>query len=290
MTAKLPKAALAARCTSISGLCSKNKIGSSVSRSTSRTSASSSAYIVPRRLIGPLRRSAKRSSPSYGSGYWSHTSLCDLGKGQARTALEVDILGEDECAESSEGFAGEEVRLASLCGSVSSGTEVVVGKRDRTGGTDIFEVLQQVGDCVSFAIGKNRLVEAIAGTACVGHPRISYIGWMTRVGTETYLRSMMNCRHPSQGGEARGLCMWLVRAVVMALVVDEVEGGGFVMVGIGGSSPAKGSRNVRATRQIEVGRTGRCYCRGKRSCSIWAGQSRLAKRSQKWGCSQALYR
>ncbi len=39
LTARLPRAALAARCTSISGLCRRNKIGSRVSRSTSRTSA-----------------------------------------------------------------------------------------------------------------------------------------------------------------------------------------------------------------------------------------------------------
>jgi hypothetical protein len=38
-TARLPSAALAARCTSRSGFCSRNRIGSSVSRSTSLTSA-----------------------------------------------------------------------------------------------------------------------------------------------------------------------------------------------------------------------------------------------------------
>jgi len=39
LTARFPNAALAARCTSISGLCRRNSIGSRVSRSTSRTSA-----------------------------------------------------------------------------------------------------------------------------------------------------------------------------------------------------------------------------------------------------------
>ena len=38
LTARLPRAALAALCTSISEFCSKNRIGSRVSRSTSRTS------------------------------------------------------------------------------------------------------------------------------------------------------------------------------------------------------------------------------------------------------------
>ena len=38
LTARLPSAALAARCTSISGLCRRKSIGSSVSLSTSRTS------------------------------------------------------------------------------------------------------------------------------------------------------------------------------------------------------------------------------------------------------------
>jgi hypothetical protein len=40
LTAKLPNAALAARCTSVSWLLSKNKMGSSVSRPTERTSFS----------------------------------------------------------------------------------------------------------------------------------------------------------------------------------------------------------------------------------------------------------
>src|SRR5881628_2590546 len=43
LTARFPKAALAARCTSISGLWRRNRIGSRVSRSTSRTSDDLSA-------------------------------------------------------------------------------------------------------------------------------------------------------------------------------------------------------------------------------------------------------
>lgn len=42
LTARLPRAALAALWTSISGLCRRNRIGSRVSRSTSRTSEASS--------------------------------------------------------------------------------------------------------------------------------------------------------------------------------------------------------------------------------------------------------
>lgn len=38
LTARFPRAALAARCTSMSELCSRNNMGSKVSRSTSRTS------------------------------------------------------------------------------------------------------------------------------------------------------------------------------------------------------------------------------------------------------------
>lgn len=45
-TAKLPRAALAARCTSISGLCSKKRIGSRVSLSTSRTSVADKQWSI----------------------------------------------------------------------------------------------------------------------------------------------------------------------------------------------------------------------------------------------------
>lgn len=50
LTAKFPRAALAARCTSISGLCRRKSIGSSVSLSTSRTSEWRQ-YLIPATMI-----------------------------------------------------------------------------------------------------------------------------------------------------------------------------------------------------------------------------------------------
>jgi len=44
------------------------------------------------------------------------TSLCDLSKGQAGGALQVDVVGIDQGAEGAEGFAGEEVSLCALQG------------------------------------------------------------------------------------------------------------------------------------------------------------------------------
>jgi hypothetical protein len=44
----------------------------------------------------------------------AHTSLCDLGKGQARGALQVDVVRVDQGAQCAEGLAGEEVGFGSL--------------------------------------------------------------------------------------------------------------------------------------------------------------------------------
>lgn len=93
-TARLPRAALAARWTSISGLCSKKRMGSRVSRSTSRTSVEH----VRRRNM---------------SWRW-HTSLSDFSKGQASAALEVDVIGIDEGTQSSKGLSGEEICFGAL--------------------------------------------------------------------------------------------------------------------------------------------------------------------------------
>lgn len=57
LTARFPSAALAARCTSISGLCKRKSIGSRVSRPTSRTSAGMMSvflYSISRaKMLGP---------------------------------------------------------------------------------------------------------------------------------------------------------------------------------------------------------------------------------------------
>ena len=100
LTARLPRAALAARCTSISGFWSRNRMGSSVSRSTSLTSASK----LVRRIHG---------GGSSGGGGRS-TSLCYLGKGQACRPLQINVVRVDEGAEGAEGLAREEVGFGSL--------------------------------------------------------------------------------------------------------------------------------------------------------------------------------
>lgn len=67
MTARFPSAALAARCTSISGLCRRKRIGSKVSRSTSRTSIWQSAFPFsgrcPNFSSSSYQNSAKPRSP-----------------------------------------------------------------------------------------------------------------------------------------------------------------------------------------------------------------------------------
>ena len=74
-TARLPNAALAARCTSTSGLWRRNRIGSRVSRPTSLTSA------------------RKISDDHSDVGSRGKTSLSDLCKGKTGTPLKVDIFG-----------------------------------------------------------------------------------------------------------------------------------------------------------------------------------------------------
>ena len=44
----------------------------------------------------------------------AHTSFGNLGEGQARTPLQVDIVGVDEGAKRPKGLAGEEVGLSAL--------------------------------------------------------------------------------------------------------------------------------------------------------------------------------
>lgn len=46
--------------------------------------------------------------------FLERTSLCYLGEGQTRTSLEIDIVGEDESAQSSERFAREKVCFTAL--------------------------------------------------------------------------------------------------------------------------------------------------------------------------------
>ena len=74
-TARLPKAALAARWTSRSGFWSKKRMGSSVSRSTSRTSASDCGQAWEKQL-----------------GAGPGTSLCDLSKSQACRPLQINVV------------------------------------------------------------------------------------------------------------------------------------------------------------------------------------------------------
>lgn len=65
--------------------------------------------------------------------------LCNLGKCQTGTALQVDVVGVDECSKGSEGLAGEEVGLVA-----------------------VLEVLEEISNCLAFTIGEDGLIEAIA--------------------------------------------------------------------------------------------------------------------------------
>jgi len=56
LTARLPNAALAARCTSMSGLWSRNRMGSRVSRSTSRTSAKNQHSVLSSNSCPPAQQ------------------------------------------------------------------------------------------------------------------------------------------------------------------------------------------------------------------------------------------
>ena len=96
LTAKFPSAALAARCTSMSALCKRNRIGSRVSLSTSRTSRTLCKRVA--RYVGII----------------VFTSLSDFGKCQAGATLEIDIFRVHQGAQRPEGLAREEIGLSSL--------------------------------------------------------------------------------------------------------------------------------------------------------------------------------
>ena len=74
-------------------------MGSRVSRSTSRTSAG---------LMSDL------SSASSPTGILQRTSFGDFGKGQARAALKIDIIGINKGTQGSQGLASEEIGFSAL--------------------------------------------------------------------------------------------------------------------------------------------------------------------------------
>lgn len=135
-TAKLPKAALAARCTSMSGFCKRNKIGSKVSRSTSLTSVPVSQHVLVQVESG------------------SSTSFCYLSEGQTRGPLQINIVGIHKGAQCPKGFAGEEVGLGSLGG-------LAVRRGAEEWSTYIFEEPQEVGDSLPLAVGQHGIVDAV---------------------------------------------------------------------------------------------------------------------------------
>ena len=89
-------------------------MGSRVSRSTSRTSS----RLCQHAGCGSWwrERERERERERVCVCVCVCTSLCDLSKGQAGGALQVDVVGIDQGAEGAEGFAGEEVSLCALQG------------------------------------------------------------------------------------------------------------------------------------------------------------------------------
>jgi hypothetical protein len=158
LTARLPRAALAARWTSRSGFWSRNRMGSRVSRSTSRTSGRVS---VEGECFGRRQQ---------------HTSFCDFGKGQAGGALQINVVRVDEGAQCVEGLAREEIGLgalrgsAALAGSMQCGAWSVeggawsrgqgAGSRGRLG-RYIFKEAEQVSNSLALAVGQDGVVDAV---------------------------------------------------------------------------------------------------------------------------------
>lgn len=84
----------------MSELCNKKRMGSNVSRSTSRTSANTPDVSHHRNNKVSVRI--------------SRTSFRDFSECQTGTSLEIDIVGIDEGAQGPKGFTGEEVGLGPL--------------------------------------------------------------------------------------------------------------------------------------------------------------------------------
>jgi hypothetical protein len=114
-------------------------MGSSVSRSTSRTSGRVS------------RRSDSSDGPS--------TSLCDLGEGQARRALQVDVVRVDQCAQCAQRLTGEEVGFGALGGSVRA-------RELRCGGRYIFQEAEQICHSFPLAVCQYGVIDAVFGASC----------------------------------------------------------------------------------------------------------------------------
>ena len=93
----------------------------------------------------------------------AHTSLRNLGKCQARTPLQIDVVGEDKGAQCSKRLARKEVGFTPLRIPLAPKT---ICKTAKECPTNILEILKEIGDSLSLAVGENGLIQAFAGFSC----------------------------------------------------------------------------------------------------------------------------
>lgn len=178
----------------------------------------------PREHLMPVSSSPPKRRLRYSC---SRTSFGNLGKCQACTALEIDILREHKRAQGSKGLAGEEVGLASLM-MVSTQKGRRKARSSRYGRfrdtvVDRQPPLSRYRQEQAHRGHRGRGLElsaSMTGPRCLGR-------------NITHLRSMSNCRYPSRGREADSLCVCVVRSVVTARALETGVPGEVVMVGIG---------------------------------------------------------
>lgn len=90
----------------------------------------------------------------------SRTSFSNLGKGQAGTPLQIDIVRVYKSAEGSKGFAGEEVDFSSLYLRTIS-----AGRTDQATQLHayVFEILEQLRNSLTLTLSKCGIVQSIFG-------------------------------------------------------------------------------------------------------------------------------
>ena len=161
LTARFPRAALAARCTSMSELWSRKSIGSRVSRSTSRTSV-----CFPSAMTG----TARHLRPQYvaSRGLFQAYAPRSVISANVRLALRWrSILSEKTRVLRARRGSPEKKSVSPRCEHVSNGPGRL-GRQTRGGVTDILEILEQIGDGLPLAISEDGLVQAIAGFSWTG--------------------------------------------------------------------------------------------------------------------------
>lgn len=182
MTARLPSAALAARCTSMSEFSRRKRIGPRVSRSTARTSGANALLVA-----NSASRSSSPSPCTCRQQRYARTSLGNLSKCKACTPLQVDVIGVDKGAQRPKGFARKEVGFGAL--------RIGQSRRKQRLGLGMLTFSRYWSKSATASRSFSASTFSYKASRDLPKP-ISTLGSPTMRWREAHLRSTMSCRCP----------------------------------------------------------------------------------------------